>query len=158
MLVAQGKSCRPQDLFYQGRRRRRIDFALQHPQLIASDVQHHTGPSDHLVPSYGFDFAAPRLKRGPRRRQLRDDLDTATLATAFDSWDQGPFLQAVRAEPLIRHGACCRMWRSPSFAKMTRRRFLGPRSGSPLNLRSPDLAKVPFALRDCGLCSSWWSG
>ena len=100
MLVAGDACCPGEELpatgpVYQGRRRRRIDFALQHPQLIASDVRHHTGPSDHLVPSYGFDFAAPRLKRGPRRRQLRDDLDTATLATAFDSWDQGPFLQAV---------------------------------------------------------------
>ena len=100
MLVAGDACCPGEELpatgpVYQGRRRRRIDFALQHPQLIASDVRHRTGPSDHLVPSYGFDFAAPRLKRGPRRRQLRDDLDTATLATAFDSWDQGPFLQAV---------------------------------------------------------------
>lgn len=102
MLVAGDACCPGEELpatgpVYQGRRRRRIDFALQHPQLIASDVRHHTGPSDHLVPSYGFDFAAPRLKRGPRRRQLRDDLDTATLATAFDSWDQGPFLQAVES-------------------------------------------------------------
>ncbi|CAE7475726.1 L96 [Symbiodinium sp. CCMP2592] len=109
-IVVAGDACRPgEDLpatgpVYHGRRRRRIDFALQHPQLLACAVQHSNGPGDHLTVSYDFDFTAPRMRKGPRRRPHKADLDVGQLAAQLDSWDQAPFRQALE------HGALDRAW------------------------------------------------
>ena len=102
MLVAGDACCPGEELpatgpVHRGRRRRRIDFALSHPQLHTCEVRHHEGPSDHVVVSYGFDFAAPRLRKGPRRRTPGADLNPARLAVAFDSWDTAPLNQALEA-------------------------------------------------------------
>ena len=57
MLVAGDACCPGEELpatgpVHRGRRRRRIDFALSHPQLHTCEVRHHEGPSDHVVVSY----------------------------------------------------------------------------------------------------------
>ena len=80
-----------------GRRRRRIDFAVQHVQLRAQEVLHFEGPSDHVIVSYTYDLSAPKLRRGPRRRLLQDALDPEVIAAEFANWDQGPFDEAIRA-------------------------------------------------------------
>ena len=96
MLVAGDGCCPGEELpatgpVRQGRRRRRIDYALQHPQLHACKLQHLDGPSDHIVVAYGYDFAAPFSRRGPWRRSLREDLDMVGIAEALEAWDPGSF-------------------------------------------------------------------
>ena len=100
MLVAGDGCCPGEELpatgpVYRGRRRRRIDYALQHPQLHACELRHLDGPSDHTVVAYSYDFAAPLSRRGPRRRAFREDLDMVGIAKALEAWDPGPYYQAL---------------------------------------------------------------
>ena len=77
--VCAGDDCRPGEELppigpiFQGHRRRRIDFSLQHAQLRAQEVSHHEGPSDHVVVSYSSDLTAPRLRR------IREDVSPNPL-------------------------------------------------------------------------------
>ncbi|CAE7354146.1 unnamed protein product, partial [Symbiodinium sp. CCMP2592] len=86
-----GDSCAPAAALqptgpvYQGSRRRRIDFAIQHAQLPAQTVAHHEGPSDHLVVAYTYDVA-PLMRRGPRRRVIRSDVTKEQAAASFAEW------------------------------------------------------------------------
>ncbi|OLP28704.1 hypothetical protein AK812_SmicGene48905, partial [Symbiodinium microadriaticum] len=105
MLVTGDGCCPGEELpatgpVYRGRRRRRIDYALQHPQLHACELQHLDGPSDHTVVAYGYDFAAPLSRRGPRRRSLREDLDMVGIAEALEAWDPSPYYQALESGDL----------------------------------------------------------
>ena len=81
---------------YRGARRRRIDFALSHLQLPAVELDHSQGPSDHLIPRYGFDLRAPLLRGGPRRRQLVLDLPEDIIAEAFDGMNHDDFELAIK--------------------------------------------------------------
>ena len=103
-LISLGDDCVPGgDLppsgpVYRGARRRRIDFAVQHSGLRATQVFHTDGPSDHVVVSYSYDLAVPRPRRGPARRPLRDDITAADRDIALAEWNSLPFSEALERE------------------------------------------------------------
>ena len=81
---------------FRGSRRRRIDFGLAHCQWPALSVETLEGPSDHLVVAYKFDATAPKLRRGPRRRQVDPHISFETLEAQSELWDDTAF-----------NAACC---------------------------------------------------
>ena len=102
-LVSCADECRPGEQLpatgpvYQGSRRRRIVFAVQHCQFPALQVWHHEGPSDHLVVAYEYDATQPLLRRGPRRRNCKADLSRSEVDRAFESWVDSAFEHALAA-------------------------------------------------------------
>lgn len=85
---------------YRGTRRRRIDFGLTHCQWPALSTETLEGPSDHLVVTYTFEATAPLLRRGPRRRPVRQDIPAETLESQSEAWDDAAFFSACRAGDL----------------------------------------------------------
>ena len=94
-------SCRPGGCLpatgpvFRGFRRRRIHFALQHPDLHAEQVHHAEGLSDHLIVSYDYRFEVAQPRRAPRRRPVRTDQSASDMEDKLTAWNSAPFEAAL---------------------------------------------------------------
>ena len=78
-------------------RARRIDFAVGHPLITATRVDHEDGPADHKAVQYDLDFELSLTGHClPKRASLEPDRSAVDIEASFQAaWTEQPFAECL---------------------------------------------------------------